>query len=327
MSTILVVTDTRSGDLPSADKQVLTVARLMAETTGQNVTALVMSASDAEALAKAPGTFGAATTYLAEDAGFEPYSPDVYAAAIAQVAREQGAAVVLMAATMTGKDLMPRVAHLLGTSLAQDCLGVRVDGDTPVFTRPMYAGKILADVTVTGSPILATIRPKAVKAEEAPTDIAVERVAVDLPEPLAVVESVERSTGDGLPVTEADIIVSGGRGLDSPDNWHLLKELADALGEGVALGCSRPVSDDGWRPHEEHVGQTGKTVAPDLYIACGISGAIQHVAGMKGSSYVVAINKDPEAPIFNVADYGIVGDLFDVVPELTKQIKNLKAGD
>ncbi|NBB87716.1 MAG: electron transfer flavoprotein subunit alpha/FixB family protein, partial [Bacteroidetes bacterium] len=211
--------------------------------------------------------------------------------------------------------------------LAQDCLSVRLDGGTPVFTRPMYAGKILADVKVTGSPILATIRPKAVKAEEAPTDVTVERVAVDLPEPLAVVEAVERSTGDGLAVTEADIIVSGGRGLDGPDNWHLLEELAEALGDGVALGCSRPVSDDGWRPHEEHVGQTGKTVSPDLYIACGISGAIQHVAGMKGSSYVVAINKDPEAPIFNVADYGIVGDLFDVVPELTKQIKNLKAGD
>lgn len=327
MSPILVVTEILEGALRSVNEQVYTAAVQMGRATGQPVAALMVGGGDLAALAEVPGVYGVTKTILVEDPKLARYSPDCYAAAIAQVARRQGAGVVLMGATMTGKDLLARVAQRLGTGLAQDCIAFRVNGGAIHFTRPLFAGKILAEVQVTSRPVMATIRPKVYKVEEAPTAVDVERVPVDLPEPLAVVEAYQRGASSTLDVTEADIIVSGGRGMQGPENWGLLEDLAEALGDGAALGCSRPVSDDGWRPHEEHVGQTGKTVAPDLYVACGISGAIQHVAGMASSKYVVAVNKDPDAPIFNVADYGLIGDLFDVVPALTEAIKKLKAGE
>ena len=327
MSTILVVTEVLDGAIRAVSEQVYTAAVQMGRDTGQPVTALLLGGDGLEALAEVPASYGVARTVLVEDPKLARYSPDGYASAIAQVARHQEAGVVLMGATMTGKDLMARVGQLLDTSLAQDCTSFRVEGGAIHFTRPMYAGKVLAEVQVTSRPVMATIRPKAYKAEAAPMAGEVERVSVALDEPLAVVEDYQHGASSTLDVTEADVIVSGGRGMRGPENWGLLEALAETLGEGTALGCSRPVSDEGWRPHEEHVGQTGKTVAPDLYIACGISGAIQHVAGMASSKYIVAINKDPEAPIFNVADYGIVGDLFDVVPALTEAVKKLKAGE
>ncbi len=326
MSTILVVTEILEGEIRSVSQQVYTAAVQLGRETGQTVTALMLGGGNLDALAETPGTYGVGKTVLVEDPKLERYSPDCYAAAIAQVAQAQDAGVVLMGASVTGKDLMARVAQVLDTSMAQDCVSFRVDGGTILFTRPLFAGKVLAEVKVTSTPVLATIRPKAYKAEEAPVATTVERAQVDLPEPLAVVEELLKSASKKLDVTEADIVVSGGRGLQGPEHWGVLEKLADVLGDGAGLGCSRPVSDDGWRPHDEHVGQTGKTVAPDLYIACGISGAIQHVAGIASSKFVVAINKDPEAPIFKVADYGIVGDLFEVVPALTEAIQDLKVG-
>ena len=327
MSTILVVTEILEGEIRAVNEQVYTAAVQMGRDTGQPVTALLLGGGNLDGLAEVPGSYGVAKTVLVEDPKLARYSPDCYAAAIAQVARQQEAGVVLMGATMTGKDLLARVGQLLDTGLAQDCIGFRVDGDAIHFIRPMFAGKVLAEVQVTSRPVMATLRPKAYKAEQAPVAIQLERVQLDLPEPLAVVEDYQRGASSTLDITEADVIVSGGRGMQGPEHWGLLEALAEALGEGTALGCSRPVSDDGWRPHEEHVGQTGKTVAPELYIACGISGAIQHVAGMASSKYIVAINKDPDAPIFDVADYGIVGDLFEIIPALTEAIKKLKAGD
>ena len=323
MSTILVVTELFEGEIRSVSRQVYTAAVQMGRETGQTVTALMLGGESLEALAEEPGTYGVAKTVLVEDPKLAQYSPDAYAAAIAQVARAQDAGVVLMGASVTGKDLMARVAQLLDTSLAQDCISFRVEGGTVLFTRPLFAGKVLAEVRVTANPVMATFRSKAFKAEEAPTAVQVERAQVEVPEPLAVVELMKSATKK-LDVTEADFVVSGGRGLQGPENWGILEALVDVLGDGATLGCSRPVSDDGWRPHDEHVGQTGRTVAPDLYIACGISGAIQHVAGIASSKYIVAINKDPEAPIFKVADYGIVGDLFDVVPAMTEAIQALK---
>ncbi|MDX1531848.1 MAG: electron transfer flavoprotein subunit alpha/FixB family protein [Rhodothermales bacterium] len=320
---ILVVTDTRSGALRSADGEVLSAAARLASETGQPAAALVLGA-DTAGVAEAPARFGVGTVYVVEDPKLAPFSPDAAAAAVAAVAQQEGARHVLMAATLTGKDLLARAAHLLDAGLAQDCTALRVEDGDVVFTRPMYAGKLLADVRVTSAPALATLRPKMFEAEERPAEARVERVAVDLPAPQVTVEAVAAS-GDKLAVTEADVLVSGGRGMQGPEHWALLERLADALGPGTALACSRPVSDEGWRPHEEHVGQTGKTVAPDLYIACGISGAIQHLAGISSSKTIVAINKDPDAPIFKAADYGIVGDVFDVLPALTEAVKKVKA--
>jgi electron transfer flavoprotein alpha subunit len=327
MSTILVVTEILEGEIRSVNHQVYTAAVQMGRATGQPVVALLVGGGALETLAEVPAAYGIAKTVVVEDPALARYSPDGYAAVVAQAARAQDAGVVLMGATVTGKDLMARVAYLLDTALAQDCVSFRVDGGAVLFIRPLFAGKVLAEVRVTARPVLATLRPKAYKAEEAPGAGTVERLRVDLPEPLAVVEARTRSASEQLDVTEADIVVSGGRGLQGPEHWGVLEALVEALGEGATLGCSRPVSDDGWRPHDEHVGQTGKTVAPDLYIACGISGAIQHVAGITASKFIVAVNKDPDAPIFNVADYGLVGDLFEVVPALTEAVKALKAGD
>ena len=324
MSTILVVTELFEGEIRSVSRQVYTAAVQMGQETGQPVTALMLGGGNLEALAEDPGAYGVAKTVLVEDPKLAQYSPDAYAAVIAQVARAQEAGVVLMGASVTGKDLMARVAQLLDTSLAQDCVSFRIDGGKVLFTRPLFAGKVLAEVRVTANPVMATFRSKAYKAEEAPTSVQVERAQADVPEPLAVVAELMKSATKKLDVTEADLVVSGGRGLQGPENWGILEALVEVLGDGATLGCSRPVSDDGWRPHDAHVGQTGRTVAPDLYIACGISGAIQHVAGIASSKYIVAINKDPEAPIFKVADYGIVGDLFDVVPAMTEAIQALK---
>jgi len=322
MSTILVVTDILEGAVRPINYEIYTAAVQLGQATGQPVAALMLG-GDLAAVAEVPGKYGVTRTILVEDPKLARYSPDCYAAAVAAVARAQDAGVVLMGATLTGKDLMARVAQHLDTGLAQDCTSFRIEGGDLVLTRPMYAGKLLADVQFTASPVTATLRAKAYKPVEAPVAVQVERAQPDLPEPLAIIEALQTSGGQKLDVTEADIVVSGGRGLQGPENWGIVEALAEAL--DAATGCSRPVSDDGWRPHEEHVGQTGKTVAPDLYIACGISGAIQHVAGISSSKCIVAVNKDPEAPIFKVADYGIVGDVFDVLPAMTEAIKNMKA--
>ena len=322
MSTILVAAEIQDGQLKSITKEVLTAARHLAQDMNSSVTALLIGGGGLESQAESVGKYGVENVAIVTDGKLEKYSPDSYATVIAEVARQKNASAILMGATYTSKDLMARAAQILETGLAQDCTQFRVEGSDIMFTRPMYAGKILAEVKVASSPVVATIRSKSYKPEENPVSPVVENLQVDIPEPLVVGESVEMSSSGKLDVTEADIVVSGGRGLKGPENWRILEELAETL--GAATACSRPVSDEGWRPHEEHVGQTGKTVSPDLYIACGISGAIQHIAGISSSKYIVAINKDPEAPIFNVADYGIVGDVFEVLPALTEEIKKFK---
>ncbi|RMG68313.1 MAG: electron transfer flavoprotein subunit alpha/FixB family protein [Calditrichaeota bacterium] len=324
MATCLVVSEIRDNQLKNVNWEAFTAARQLAEQLGLTPAAVLLG-SGVEGLAEAPARYGMERTYVVDDARLANYSGDCYAAAVAEVARQTEAQVVLMAATAMGKDLLPRVAYRLGTTTAQDVIQFRVENGEVIFTRPMFAGKVWAEVKVTGSPVVATLRPKMFAPEEKAVAGQVEKLSVELPEPLAVVEEVKASGGGKLDVTEADIVVSGGRGLKGPENWHLIEELAELL--GAATGASRAVVDAGWRPHGEQVGQTGKTVAPTLYIAIGISGAIQHQAGMSSSKYIVAINKDPDAPIFKIADYGIVGDLFEVVPALIEEIKKLKQQD
>jgi electron transfer flavoprotein alpha subunit len=247
---------------------------------------------------------------------------------LADLITQQQPTVVLMGATAMGKDLAPKLAARLKTSLACDCIGLKLDEAGHLLaTRPMYAGKVWADFrSLTPSCQIATIRPN-VFTLPPPNPSAspqVERLTLKLdPEGLlAKIREILAAAESKVELTEAKIIVSGGRGLQGPENFKIIEDLAEAL--GAAVGASRAAVDAGWKPHSYQVGLTGKTVSPLLYIACGISGAIQHQAGMSSSKYIVAINKDPNAPIFKLANYGIVGDLFEIVPLLTQEIKKMK---
>jgi electron transfer flavoprotein alpha subunit len=231
--------------------------------------------------------------------------------------------VVVLAASAQGKDLAPRVAAKLGAPLAADVTDVAVDGGSVVVTRPVYAGKALLKVQVTAALAVVSLRPNVFTPVERPKAGAAETTAVPGDAGRVVVKGIKAAAGGALDVAEAPIVVSGGRGLKEPANFKLLEDLAQAFGGKAAVGASRAVVDAGWRPHGDQVGQTGKTVSPSLYIAVGISGAIQHLAGMRTAKVIVAINKDKDAPIFKVADYGIVGDLFEIVPKLTEDIRRL----
>ena len=251
------------------------------------------------------------------------YSSSGYTEALTNLVKEANYNVLILSNTALGKDLAPRLSVKLEAGCAVDCVKLNLSGNDIILTRPTYAGKALIDVKLLSTNKVITIRPNVFKAQvvenSAPVEIIVKEISqVNLK---SKVTSFKKSEGK-IDVAEADIIVSGGRGMKGPENFHLIKELAEAL--GAAVGASRAVVDAGWRPHNEQVGQTGKTVSPTLYVACGISGAIQHLAGMSSSKYIVAINKDKDAPIFNVADYGITGDLFEIIPALTSEIKKVK---
>lgn len=264
------------------------------------------------------GKYGAAEIVYYKNEKYAHYSPDGYAQILAEAMDQQGADLLIMGSTATGKDLAPRVAVKLNAAVATDCTQVELDGSDLKIIRPMYAGKVLATIKLTSAKKVITVRPNVYAAEENAGSVSVKSAASEVDFKTVVSEIVAGAKGK-LDVTEADIVVSGGRGMKGPENWHLIEDLAGVL--GAAHGASRAAVDAGWRPHDEQVGQTGKTVSPSLYIAVGISGAIQHLAGMSSSKYIVAINKDPEAPIFKVADYGIVADLFDVVPRMIAELK------
>jgi electron transfer flavoprotein alpha subunit len=226
-----------------------------------------------------------------------------------------------MGASAQGKDLAGRLAAKLEAGVAMDCVEVQLENGSLICTRPMFGGKINAQVEIEGDRQIVAIRPNVMDITEAGKDSVIEKPAVQLSDVKTTVVDKKMDTGDKVELTEADIIVSGGRGTGG--DYAVIEALADAL--GAAVGASRSAVDEGWRPHSDQVGQTGKTVSPTLYVACGISGAIQHLAGMSTSKYIVAINKDAEAPIFSKADFGIVGDLFEVVPALTEEVKKVKS--
>ncbi|HED10624.1 MAG TPA: electron transfer flavoprotein subunit alpha/FixB family protein [Caldithrix abyssi] len=269
-------------------------------------------------LAETLGKYGAGKVIHFKNDALSKYTPDGYARLLADAMESSNADVLIMGATAMGKDLGPRVAARLNAAMATDCTRVEREGDELKIIRPMYAGKVQATIKLSSAKKVITVRPNVFSATESPASASVEEQAADVDFKTMVTEIISGAKGK-LDVTEADIVVSGGRGMKGPENWHLIEELASLL--GAANGASRAAVDAGWRPHDEQVGQTGKTVSPSLYIAVGISGAIQHLAGMSSSKYIVAINKDPEAPIFKVADYGIVADLFDVVPRMIEELK------
>ncbi len=289
------------------------------------VAAVVLGASG-EAAAELNG-YPVDTVYSVEAPVLENYTTLGYTKALTDLINEKKPYAVLFGASIQGRDLSARTAARLGVGLAADCTDFSLGPDGARFTRPIYAGKALATVEITGDPVIASIRPNTFPAPE-PTNANPElvTVAADVSETDPGVEVVgrEMTAGETVDLTEADIIVAGGKGMKDPENFEMLAELAKLV-EG-AVGASRSAVDAEWIEHAHQVGQTGKTVTPKIYIACGISGAIQHLAGMSSSKKIIAINKDPDAPIFEIADYGVVGDLFDVVPKLIEELKKAKAG-
>jgi electron transfer flavoprotein alpha subunit len=325
---VLVFAERREGELKRPVLETVSVARRLADVLGGSVD-VVGIGPGAGGHAADLARYGADRLFAVEEASLEVYVPEAYAAVVAGVAKESGAEVVLLPATLLGKDLAPRAAAKLGTGCLSDLVEVDVTRDGGLKgRRPVYSGKAYARVAIPASrPAFATLRPNAFPLAEVDPDRKAEVVPWDsIPSADAIrVRTVrlEKPESQEVDVTEASIVVSGGRGLKGPDNFSLVRELAHAL--GAAVGASRAVVDAGWIPHSHQVGQTGKVVSPNLYVACGISGAIQHMAGMSSAKVIVAINKDPEAPIFKIADYGIVADLFEVLPVLTEEVRKLKA--
>jgi electron transfer flavoprotein alpha subunit len=324
VSGVLAVLEQRDGALRKVSHEVVTGARRLADALGSGTTvdAAVLAdgtVQDADQL----GVFGADKVITLTHAAFARYAPEGYSRAIAERARGGGYRAVVFAASATGKDLAPRVAARLGVPLAQDVTDVGVEHGAITVVRPVYAGKALLKLKVAGSPALVSLRPNVFTPVQRPKAGVAERAAVEIPAGRVAVREIKAAEAGALDVAEAPIVVSGGRGLKEPANFKILEELAGAFGGTAAVGASRAVVDAGWRPHADQVGQTGKTVSPTLYIAVGISGAIQHLAGMRTAKVIVAINKDKDAPIFKIADYGVVGDLFEVVPKLTEEVRKL----
>lgn len=325
MSKILAVVEQRDGAIRGVGREVVSAAAAAAEGMGGEAHALVL-AGTAPADAGSLGAWGATTVKVAAHDSLAAYAPERWARVVADAVTAGGYGAVFFGATAQGKDLAPRVAALLDVPLAGDVTGISTEGGTLSFTRPVYAGKAFATVACEAPVAVASLRPNVFPPQERGGSAGVETLAVT-PSELATSKVVEfEAAGGDLDVAEASVIVSGGRGMKGPENWHLLEAVRDAIGADLAaLGASRAVVDAGWRPHGEQVGQTGKTVSPKLYMAMAISGAIQHLAGMRTSQTIVAVNKDPDAPIFGVADYGIVGDVNEVLPRLAEEIRALKA--
>ncbi len=319
---VLVVAEQRDGVLKKVAFEMLGVASELAAPLGGTAEAALLG-SDLADLPQTLAQYGATTVYVADDEGLARYSAEGYTDTLADLVGKAEPAIILIGATAMGKDLGPRLAARLGVGLASDCTALEIEDGRLLATRPIFAGKALAKVKLNGDPQMATVRPNVLAAPEpdAGATATVEPVAALTDNIRATVVDIVGAGEGEIDVAEAEIIVSGGRGVGGPEGFAPVRSLAKTL--GAAVGASRAAVDAGWIEHSHQVGQTGKTVTPNLYITCGISGAIQHLAGMKTSKVIVAVNKDPEAPIFNVANYGIVGDLFEVVPLLEKELQAL----
>ncbi len=326
---IVVFCEQRDGCLRKAGLEALGEACRLTKQLEREIMAVVIGSS-VSSLAQELARHGASRVLVAEHPTLTYYSPDLYTTIMAEVATRLQPVAIVMGATALGKDLAPKLAARLTSALIQDCVALEMEANGLLLaTRPVYGGKLRAVVKAT-HPLMqiVTLRPNVFSPSEpkpAP-DLSVERlnVSFERTRPMARVREIQKTAGGRKELTEASIIVSGGRGLKGPENFKLIEELAAAL--GAAVGASRAAVDAGWKPHSDQIGLTGKTVSPQLYVACGISGAIQHQAGMSSARTIVAINNNPHAPIFKLATYGIVGDLFEVVPLLTEEVKKLKAG-
>jgi electron transfer flavoprotein alpha subunit len=319
-----IVEDDKQGTPKKVMAEVIGEASRLAQQAGGQVEAVWLTDKATPDGLKQLGEMGAKRIWLLENAAFAPYRGEVWTPVVAELAGRESPRAIFGAVTTRQREMMARLAARLGAGLSADSTGFAVEGGKLIATRPVYAGKLLSTLTWARTPWLATLRPNVFRPAEREAGAAaqVERPAVSIPsEVMKLVERREESA-TGLPeLAEAEIVVSGGRGMKGPDNFVILEDLAKVI--GAAVGASRAAVDAGWRPHRFQIGQTGRTISPKLYLGFGISGAIQHLAGMRTSKVICAINKDPEAPIFKIADYGIVGDLFEVAPLLTAEFKKL----
>jgi electron transfer flavoprotein alpha subunit len=318
---VLVLGEVRDGSLRNVSFEAVAAAKTVSE--GGEVVGVLIGES-VSVLGQSLLEYGADRCVVVEDAKLKQYSSDGFSQALLAVIDKEKPEGLVLGHTALGKDLSPKIAAKLSSGLISDVTAIEVTGGNVVFTRPIYSGKAFEKKIVTDGLIFATIRPNNIaplEKDESRTG-AVSALAAEIKDLRAIIKEVVRKASEGVDLSEAKIVVSGGRGVKSAEGFEPLKELAQVL--GGAVGASRGACDAEYCDYSMQIGQTGKVVTPDLYIACGISGAIQHLAGMSNSKVIVAINKDPEANIFNVADYGIVGDLFEVVPLLTEEFKKLK---
>lgn len=332
MNKILVYTESKENKFKNSAFEAVTEGRKLADILKAEISYIAVNNAGEDELKKL-GDYGAENIYhisleeLNKMYGEQiVYSHPAIASAISNFANINGYNVILLSATSFGKEIAPKIAIKTSSALITDCTGIEADSGSLTMKKPVYAGKSNAFLTISGEKYILTLRPNVFKPEKSDSNTAtvntvdLQQLNITKADFSTVVKEISIATGK-LDVAEADRIVSGGRGLRGPENFHLIEELAEVI--GAATGASRAVVDAGWRPHSEQVGQTGKTVSPNLYIACGISGAIQHLAGMSSSKCIVAINKDKDAPIFQSSDYGIVGDVFEVLPALTGELRKI----
>lgn len=316
---IFVITEQHDGAFRKVTFEAVSEGRRLADGLNTDLTAVVMG-SGVENITGELEKYGADKILVADDPVLAEYTTDAYTNVLANIIKPLDPELIIIGASTQGKDLAARLAARLDAGMAMECVAIRLENSGLVFTRPMFGGKVLADVEIEGTPKIAAVRPNVMSIAESPKTASVEKADVRAGDVATSVIETKAEAGDKVELTEADIIVSGGRGTGG--DYAVIEELAALF--GGAVGASRSAVDEGWRPHSDQVGQTGKVVSPNLYVACGISGAIQHLAGMSTSKYIVAINKDPEAPIFTKADFGVAGDLFEVVPEIIEEVKKLK---
>jgi electron transfer flavoprotein alpha subunit len=328
MANVLVFAETRGGEPRKLALEAVAVARRLADTSGGGeVHAVVAGAPGIAAASTALGRHGADLVIAIEHPALATYERESIAATIAARAASTGYRAVVLGFSAQGRDLGPRLAAKLDAPIVSDVIDVEVAGDTLVVRHPGYANKVVMTLVVTGAPAIVSVRPGAFTATEAARTVRVDSMvpAVDPAASRVKVTQVVEGAKGRPDLADAPVVIAGGRGLKAPENFKLVEELADAFGN-AAVGATRAVTDEGWRPHADQIGQTGRQVSPQLYVAVGISGAIQHIAGMRASKTIVAINRDKEAPIFKVADYGIVGDVLEVVPALTRAVREAKKG-
>ncbi|RME88495.1 MAG: electron transfer flavoprotein subunit alpha/FixB family protein [Candidatus Hydrogenedentota bacterium] len=314
MANYLVVGEVDKGNLKKASKEAVSTAKKIFGSASA-----VLIGEGASSVAAELGKYGADTIYAGD---VNEYNGEAYAKAIAQLVKDKGFDVILIPHSWVGRDISARLGALLDAAVISDAVEIKLEGDRVVIKKPVYSGKAFAELKCRTPIQIVTFRPNSQGIEEQAGSGNVENINVDFGGVKTKLISVKESGGERVPLTEADIVVSAGRGIKGPENMKLIEDLADLLGAGV--GASRAVVDAGWCDHTLQIGQTGQTVSPTLYIAVGISGAIQHLAGMGSSKYIVAINKDPDAPIFKVSTYGVVDDLFKVVPAMQEEIRKLK---